>query len=149
LEDNTFRAEQRAAVPERVVTEADPMTPPHFYIHLGEILRTILEAKSVRTIVLAPGQLYGRGGGYIVPIAGVFNGIRAQGVVHAVKTDNAFTYVHVDDLADLYALALQNPSARGLYIAATDTVCQLDVARGQHRSRTWRQTRAGRPLDDA
>jgi len=117
------------AVPERVVTEADPMTPPYFYVHLGKILRKILTSEDVRTIVLAPGQLYGRNGGYIGPIARLFNGVRAHGAVYAVNSDNAFTYVHVDDLADLYAIVLQRPLLRGLYLAATDTVSTLEVAR--------------------
>jgi nucleoside-diphosphate-sugar epimerase len=51
-------------------------------------------------------------------------------VVYAVPpATNAFTYVHVDDLADLYALALGTAGVRGTYIAATDTVIQMDVAK--------------------
>ena len=114
--------------PQRVVTEADPVTPPHYYVHLGEIIHAILASQNVRTIVLAPGQLYGRGGGYIGPIARLFNGVRKHGVVYAVNSDNAFTYVHVDDLADLYSLVLAQPSVSGLYLGATDTVPQLDLA---------------------
>jgi nucleoside-diphosphate-sugar epimerase len=117
------------AFPDRVVTEADPPTPPHFYVHLGEIITKIVNSEDVWTIVPAPGQLYGRSGGYIGPIARLFNGLRKHGVVHAVNYDNAVTFVHVDDLADLYALVLQNPSASGLYFAATDTVPALEVAR--------------------
>jgi nucleoside-diphosphate-sugar epimerase len=117
------------AWPERVVTEADPMTAPHFYRHLQEISEKILSAADVRTIIVAPGQLYGRCGGYIGPVARLFDGVRAHGVVHAVNYDNACAFVHVDDLADLYALVLQTPSARGLYFAATDTVPVVEVAK--------------------
>jgi nucleoside-diphosphate-sugar epimerase len=117
------------AFPERVVSEADPPTPPHFYVHLIEILTKILHSEDVWTIVPAPGQLYGRGGGYIGPIARMFNDVRKHGVVHAVGYDNAITFVHVDDLADLYALLLGTPSASGLYFAATDTVPAVEVAR--------------------
>lgn len=116
--------------PERVVTEADPICPPHFYAHYGDIFRTLVASTDVRTIVLSPGQIYGRGGGYIGPIARLFNGVRKHGVVHAVAPgDNAFTFVHVDDLADLYALALRTPGLRGHYFAATDTVSAMDVAK--------------------
>lgn len=59
----------------------------------------------------------------------MFNGLRKHGVVYAVNYDNAVTFVHVDDLADLYALVLQNHSVRGLYFAATDTVPVLQVAK--------------------
>jgi nucleoside-diphosphate-sugar epimerase len=117
------------AFPDRVVTEADPATPPHFYVHLHEILTKAVNSDDVWTIVAAPGQLYGRSGGYIGPIARMFNDVRKHGVVHAVNYDNAVTFVHVDDLADLYALVLQTPSASGLYFAATDTVPALEVAR--------------------
>jgi nucleoside-diphosphate-sugar epimerase len=117
------------AFPERVVSEADPPTPPHFYAHFNEIITKLLNSEDVWTIVPTPGQLYGRGGGYIGPIARMFNDIRKHGVVHAVNHDNAMTFVHVDDLADLYALILGTPSASGLYFAATDTVHALDVAR--------------------
>jgi nucleoside-diphosphate-sugar epimerase len=115
--------------PERVVTEDDPMTPPYFYKHLAEISEKVLSAEDVRAIMVSPGQLYGRRGGYIGPIARLFNGLRKHGVVYAVNYDNAVTFVHVDDLADLYALVLQTPSARGLYFAATDTVPVLQVAK--------------------
>ncbi|WP_018546937.1 NAD-dependent epimerase/dehydratase family protein [Streptomyces sp. LaPpAH-108] len=122
-------------VPERVVTEADPVAPPYFYAHLVEIYRKLMSADAVRTIILAPGQLYGRGGGYIGPIARLFNGVRQHGFVAAVAPgDNAFTYVHVDDLADLYALALNAPDTRGLFIGATDTVPQMEVARAVSRA---------------
>jgi nucleoside-diphosphate-sugar epimerase len=117
------------AFPERVITEADPMTVPHFYIHFLQIAQKLLASQDVRTIILSAGQLYGRGGGYIGPVARVFNDLRKHGVVHACNTDNAFTFVHVDDLADLYVLALNNPSTRGNYIGATDTVHMMDVAR--------------------
>jgi nucleoside-diphosphate-sugar epimerase len=116
------------AVPDRIVTEADPPTPPYFYKHLYEISDKILASEDVRTIVLAPAQLYGRRGGYIGPIARMFNSVRTHGVVYAVNYDNAFTYVHVDDLADLYAIVLQTHSAHGLYFATSDTVSTLEVA---------------------
>jgi nucleoside-diphosphate-sugar epimerase len=118
-----------AAFPERVVTETDPMTPPHFYIHFLQIAQKLLASQDVRTIILSAGQLYGRGGGYIGPVARSFNDFRKHGVVHACNMDNAFTFVHVDDLADLYAIALRDPSTRGNFIAATDTVHMMDVAR--------------------
>jgi nucleoside-diphosphate-sugar epimerase len=118
-----------AAFPERVVTETDPMTPPHFYIHFLQIAQKLLASQDVRTIILSAGQLYGRGGGYIGPVARSFNDFRKHGVVHACNMDNAFTFVHVDDLADLYAIALRDSSTRGNYIAATDTVHMMDVAR--------------------
>ncbi|MGW6280312.1 NAD-dependent epimerase/dehydratase family protein, partial [Kribbella sp. NPDC055071] len=116
-------------VPDRVVTEADPISPPYFYSHFGDIQRKITAVTDVRTILIAPGQVYGRGGGYIGPVARMFERVRKHGVVHAVMNDNASTFVHVDDLADLYAIALRTPNLHGLYIAATETVSAIDVAK--------------------
>ncbi|MGW3283458.1 NAD-dependent epimerase/dehydratase family protein [Streptomyces sp. NPDC001002] len=116
-------------VPDRVVTEDDPISPPYFYSHFGDIQRKLTTVENVRTILVSPGQVYGRGGGYIGPIGRMFARVRKHGVVHAVENDNASTFVHVDDLADLYALVLRTPDVRGLYIAATDTVSAMDVAR--------------------
>ena len=45
------------AFPERVVTEADPISPPHFYSPLGDILRKVAATENVRTIVPALGQV--------------------------------------------------------------------------------------------
>jgi nucleoside-diphosphate-sugar epimerase len=123
------------AFPERVVTEADPISPPHFYAHLGDILRKVAATDAVRSIVLMPGQVYGRGGGYIGPIARLFNGVRKHGVVYAVGPGtNGTTFVHVDDLADLFAFALRATDTRGSFIAATDTVTAIDIARAVSRA---------------
>ncbi|WP_181782331.1 NAD-dependent epimerase/dehydratase family protein [Pseudonocardia pini] len=117
------------AIPSRTVTEDDPISPAYFYAHLGTIHRRVTEQDRVRAIVIAPGQVYGRDGGYIGPIARTFGGVRRHGVVHAVSTsDNAFTYVHVDDLADLYALVLRDPATQGLFLGAVDTVPTLEMA---------------------
>lgn len=117
--------------PERVVTEDDPETVPYFYTHIGEIYRRMLAAaEHSRAIVIHPAMVYGRQGGPIGPITRLFDGVRKYGVVYVAREDNAYTYVHVDDLADLYVRALENPNARGSYFAAADdTVTTFDVAK--------------------
>ncbi|KXO96171.1 NAD-dependent epimerase/dehydratase family protein [Tsukamurella pseudospumae] len=121
--------------PDRVVTEADPMTPAYYYAHLRDVQLSVLGESRLRGVVIAPGQVYGRDGGYIGPIARQFNGVRAHGVAYAVAPgDNACTFVHVDDLADLYALAVGDPEARGLYFGAVDTVTAMDIAHAVSRA---------------
>lgn len=117
--------------PERVVTEDDPETVPYFYTHIGEIYRRMLAAaEHSRAIVIHPAMVYGRTGGPIGPITRMFDGVRKHGVVFVAPEDNAYTYVHVDDLADLYVRVLENSNARGSYFAAADdTVTTVDVAK--------------------
>jgi hypothetical protein len=65
-------------------------------------------ATGVRTVVIRPGMVYGRGGGP----TNQFAGMAADGVPrHVGGGENHWTLVHVDDLADLYALAVERAPA--------------------------------------
>ena len=80
--------------------------------------RTILNAAGLRGIVLRPPNVYGRGDG-----RAVFWMIRAAAerlgaVPYAVGAgNNLWTFVHVDDLADLFVLALEKAPASELFHA--------------------------------
>ena len=65
-------------------------------------------ADGVRTVVIRPGMVYGRGGGPLNQFAAM-----AEGGVPRYVGDgtNHWTLVHVDDLAELYALALERAPA--------------------------------------
>lgn len=119
--------------PERVVTEVDPPAPPYFYAHLFEIYRSLMAAaeEGQRVIVIVPAQVYGEAGGPIGPVTRRFESARRFGKVYAVEPGtNAFTLVHVADLADLYALALSSESASGSYIAGVETRTIMEIAKG-------------------
>jgi nucleoside-diphosphate-sugar epimerase len=115
---------------ERLVTEEDPLAPWYFYAHLPVLvdhMHSAAAAADVRLVELRAGQLYGRQGGYIGPIARRFRGLRESGVVRVVRGRATFSYVDVDDLADAYLLALQNPDAVGAFNVVQDDVSMEDL----------------------
>ena len=81
----------------------------------------------MRGIVIRPGMVYGRGGGIM---AGFVRERKEIGVVHYVGSGrNRWPCVHVDDLADLYALALQAPAGSIYFASAGPSVAVEDIAR--------------------
>src|SRR5207237_4601172 len=65
--------------------------------------------RGIRTVVIRPAMVYGRGGG--IP-AGFVESARKEGAARYVGTgENRWPFVHVDDLADLYLLALERAPA--------------------------------------
>ena len=95
----------------------------------------VLEAarSGVRSIVIRPAIVYGRGGG--IP-AGLVQSAREKGTVRFVGSgENRWPQVHVDDLADLYVRALTQASA-GTVLNATSgpSVRVRDVAEAASRA---------------
>ncbi|KQQ95127.1 epimerase [Leifsonia sp. Leaf325] len=72
------------------------------------------------TAVVAPGVVYGAGGGMV---RGLIEAPRGSGVAPTVPLigdgTQHWTSVHIDDLAALYVLAYENPNAHGVYIGAS------------------------------
>lgn len=83
--------------------------------------------RGVRGVIVRPGLIYGKAGG---PLA--WNITRAQAAGKALYIEDGrseSSAVHVDALAKLYLLALENESARGIYNAASDEiVLSVDIA---------------------
>jgi nucleoside-diphosphate-sugar epimerase len=70
--------------------------------------------RGIRTAVIRPAIVYGRGGG--IP-AGFVDSARKDGAARYVGTgENRWPFVHVDDLADLYLLALERAPAGSLLL---------------------------------
>lgn len=77
--------------------------------------------KGVRTVILCPSLIYGLGRGiephsmqapWLIALA------KRDGVAkHVGPGDNIWSNVHIDDLVDLYILALEQASSSGLYFA--------------------------------
>ena len=81
----------------------------------------VLQAEGPRGVVIRPAVVYGRSGG----IVGDFERQGREGVVRYVGTgENRWPFVHVEDLADLYILALQAPPG-SLYFASGGTSVQV------------------------
>jgi nucleoside-diphosphate-sugar epimerase len=72
-------------------------------------------SRRVRAIVIRPAMVYGRGGGAVAMMSGSAN----TGVVQYIgEGKNRWSFVHADDLADLYVRALEKAPAGTLYHAA-------------------------------
>lgn len=86
----------------------------------------VLDAPGVRGVVLRPGRVFGRG-------RGVQADFRRQaltnGVVRMVGDgENRWPFVHVDDLADLYVLALAAPAGSVYHAGAGPSVRVKELA---------------------
>ncbi len=73
--------------------------------------------RGIRTVVIRPAIVYGRGGG--IP-AGFVDSARKEGAARYVGSgENRWPFVHVDDLADLYLMALERAPAGSLLLGVS------------------------------
>lgn len=92
----------------KVVDESSPPKPAALVAWRQGVEERVLAAarEKIRTVVIRPAIVYGRGGG--IP-AGFVESARKEGAAQFVGSgENRWPFVHVDDLADLYLLALEN-----------------------------------------
>jgi len=95
------------------------------------IEQTVLNAAAehnIRTVVIRPGLVYGNGGSQIMQaMAGL---VLQAGAAHTVGNgQNAWSSVHVEDLADLYVKALENGPAGTLFHAVSEEEASMhDIA---------------------
>jgi nucleoside-diphosphate-sugar epimerase len=79
----------------------------------------VRDAQGVRTSVIAPAVVYGHGGGLLNLVAA---GPRTAGNVPALTMvgpgDQHWSTVHVDDLAELYVLAMEKAPAGSYFLGA-------------------------------
>ncbi|HET9727192.1 MAG TPA: NAD-dependent epimerase/dehydratase family protein [Gemmatimonadales bacterium] len=102
-----------------IVDETTPTEPIELVAWRKLVEDRVLEAakRGVRSIVIRPAIVYGRGGG--IP-AGFRDSARKEGAARFVGTgENRWPMVHIDDLADLYLLALERAPAGTLLLAAS------------------------------
>lgn len=113
---------------DRFVTEEDGGEALPLVAWRGPVEREVLAAagRGVRSVVLSPAIVYGRGGG----IPGSFVAeARKLGHVRVVEGGaQEWTFVHVDDLADLYVRALDAAPGSLFYAAAPGSVRVRDLA---------------------
>jgi nucleoside-diphosphate-sugar epimerase len=86
-----------------------------------------LSSKGIRSIALRlPLFVYGRGGSSFVPF--IINQAKKEGSANYFETgDHKVSAVHVEDVADLYVLALETSTAKGLYNAAAESVSMKEM----------------------
>jgi len=99
----------------RAADESTPLNPVALVAWRPGHEQMVLRAEGMRGIVIRPSHVWGRGGGMVAEFA---RAAKKDGVVRYVGSgENRWPFVHVEDLADLYLLALD---ARGgsLYLAS-------------------------------
>jgi nucleoside-diphosphate-sugar epimerase len=114
----------------RVVTETGSAAPAAYVAWRSAVEREVLRAAGdgVRSVVIQPAVVYGRGGGLPARFVG---SARKDGAARFVGNgENRWALVHVEDLAELYVRALERAPAGTLLIAAAGpSVRVADIAR--------------------
>jgi nucleoside-diphosphate-sugar epimerase len=99
-----------------VATEESPFRPLPAFAWMVPQLRRILEAPEVDGIVIHPAMVYTPGGGVFVRFA---RDAVERDAIRVVEGEEVhWPLVHSEDLASLYALALERAPARSSYIGA-------------------------------
>lgn len=101
----------------RVAGEVSMLRPAALVAWRPAVEDLVLEAKSrdVASVVLRPGMVFGRGGGFV---GMMFQQARAEGKVSVPGTgENHWSSIHVDDLAELYARTVADAAAGELFVA--------------------------------
>ena len=104
-------------------TEESPLNPPPLVAWRPAVEQTVLKAEKIKGIVIRPGVVYGHGGGIPNVFVGQTNSIGRVRVPGDGR--NRWSVVHVDDLGELYALALEKSAAGGVYNGSTDESISL------------------------
>lgn len=99
----------------QISDEDSPLNPIRFVSWRPAVEQTVVKSTSrgVAGKVIRPAWVYGRGAGY--PSILVRTGRDLGHVPIIGKGDNRMTFVHVEDLADLYLLVLENAAPGPLY----------------------------------
>lgn len=89
--------------------------------------QTVTSAVGVRGIVVRPGLVYGNGGSFDIPSLIRLSRKHGRGV-HLGAGATMQSYVHIDDLAQLYCLAVEHAPPGAVLHGVTDDVSQRDLA---------------------
>jgi nucleoside-diphosphate-sugar epimerase len=134
----------------RIVDETTPARPAELVAWRVAVEERVLAAaeRNVRSVVIRPAIVYGRGGG--IP-AGFAESARKEGAARFVGTgENRWPFVHVDDLADLYLAAHERAPAGTLLLAtAGPAISVREVAEAASRGAGAGGRTAATPLDEA
>jgi nucleoside-diphosphate-sugar epimerase len=106
------------ATGDKVADENTPLNPTPLVAHRAAVEQEVLgyKARGVRAIVIRPALVYGRGGSIPKMVA---QSARETGAARYVGDgQNRWPFVDVDDLAQLYILALEKAAPGSLYNAA-------------------------------
>ncbi|QWF20795.1 NAD-dependent epimerase/dehydratase family protein [Nocardioides sp. LMS-CY] len=119
------------------ITESSVIDPPDLVSWRADLDERALKARSVRSLLVEPGVVYGRGGGIPHLLASAAQ-TEEDGPALVLVGDGTqhWTTVHVDDLAGLYVLALTHGDAGSRFLGVSGenpTVRELGVAASHRR----------------
>ncbi|MDB5447162.1 MAG: hypothetical protein JWQ97_2479 [Phenylobacterium sp.] len=114
---------------EETFGEDDAFSPPPWIA-----VRTVTEAKvreaaatGIRSMVVRPPMIWGHGGSLQIPA--MLNSLRTAGAPCYIGQGlNLYSHVHVDDLAEVYRLALERGAAGALYHAVAGETSWRSIA---------------------
>lgn len=140
---------------DRVFDERTPFEPVPSKAARVAIDRLVLDAarEEIRSIVVCPTMIYGRGAGpkrdsIQVPILIRASQERGAGV-HIARGLNTWSNVHIDDLVDLYVLAIRNAAPGSFFFAENGEARLGDIAAGLSRMLGFGGRTVAWPIDDA
>jgi nucleoside-diphosphate-sugar epimerase len=109
--------------------------------------QAVATAAGIRGVVIRAGLVYGRGGGGVMSL--LLDLGRQQGGPRTIGTGlNVWSAVHVDDLAELYVLALENaPAGSLLHAANEDAISFHEIAATIGRTSGQTEAVASIPLE--
>jgi nucleoside-diphosphate-sugar epimerase len=121
-------------LPEPVFAPASAQVHPMFVKGFGGAMAARIEteqevagASGLRGVIMRPGLVYGNGGSYDLPQ--LIAAARRDGVApHFGSGGTLHGYVHVDELADLFRLAVEHAPRGAVLNGVTDEVSQHDLA---------------------
>ncbi|MFW6085389.1 MAG: NAD-dependent epimerase/dehydratase family protein, partial [Gemmatimonadota bacterium] len=108
---------------DEAITEDDPVDPAELVAWRAELEGWVVAAagRGVRTVVVRPGIVYGRGGG--------LPAMMARGNLPLIgEGENRWPVVHIDDVGRLYVAALERGSAGSVLHGVADHVRAREVA---------------------
>lgn len=115
-----------------IATEETPILNMPFLAAMGEAEQFVLKAEGTKGMTIRPGIVYGYDGGpvsHLLPVVRQFNAALYSG-----DGENQLSFVHLDDLADLYLLMIEKAQS-GLLLngVAEPFVTQKQVMRAVSR----------------
>ena len=118
---------------DKVADEDTPLAPTPLVAWRPANEQLVLAAHhGVQGIVLRPAMVYGRGGGLV---ASFVQSAREHGAARVIGNgENRWTFVHLDDLAALYVLALRAAAGTLLFAAHGAAIRVRDVAEAASRA---------------
>jgi nucleoside-diphosphate-sugar epimerase len=134
----------------KVADETSPPKPPALVAWRQDVEDRVLAGakRGIRSIVIRPAIVYGRGAGIV---AGLVDSARKEGAARYIGSGkNRWPQVHVDDLADLYLLAFEKaPPGTLLLGVAGPARAVSEIAAAASRGAGAEGRTVATPLDEA